>query len=69
MNRRDWQLAQISKISRALGEIAKRCVFVGGAILPILITDETITALRPTDDVDLIIEVTSPLAKSKSILR
>lgn len=34
-------------------------VFVGGAVTPLLITDPAAYAIRPTDDVDVIVEVTT----------
>lgn len=34
-------------------------VFVGGAVTPLLITDPAAYAIRPTDDIDVIVEVTT----------
>lgn len=42
-----------------LGNLADEMVFVGGCVTGLLITDEGAAEVRPTDDVDSIIEVTS----------
>ncbi len=42
-----------------LGELANEMVFVGGCTTGLLITDEGAAEVRPTDDVDSIVEVTS----------
>ncbi len=42
-----------------LGELADEMVFVGGCTTGLLITDEGAAEVRPTDDVDSIVEVTS----------
>ena len=42
-----------------LGKLADEMVFVGGCTTGLLITDEGAAEVRPTDDVDSIVEITS----------
>ena len=46
-------------VARRLGPLRDRVVFVGGAVRGLLVTDTAADAERPTDDVDLIVEVAS----------
>ena len=46
-------------VVRNLGDLRERVAFVGGAVRGLLITDPGAPAERPTDDVDLIVELTS----------
>jgi hypothetical protein len=46
-------------VARRLGALRDRVVFVGGAVRGLLVTDSAADAERPTDDVDLIVEVAS----------
>lgn len=46
-------------VARALGELKERMIFVGGATAGLYATDPAATEIRPTDDVDCIIELTS----------
>ena len=48
-----------------LGELCDRMVFVGGAVRGLLITDPAVEGPRPTDDVDVIVEVASHVAYQK----
>ena len=50
--------AALVRVSRALGELRGELVFVGGQVAELLITDPAATRVRPTDDVDVICEVT-----------
>lgn len=43
----------------ALGELVAQVVFVGGATVGLWITDPAAPPVRPTDDVDVVVEVTS----------
>jgi len=52
-------LEPILLVARRLGALRDRVVFVGGAVRGVLITDPGAAPERPTDDVDLIVEVTS----------
>jgi predicted nucleotidyltransferase len=46
-------------VSRRLATLRERMVFVGGSIRGLLVTDPAAQAERPTDDVDVIVEVAS----------
>lgn len=54
-------LAMIELVARRLGELRKEVVFLGGAAMALLITDEAAPDVRATMDVDVIVEVTSTL--------
>jgi hypothetical protein len=45
-------------VARHLGDLRERVVFVGGMIRSLLVTDPAAGRARPTDDVDLIVDVT-----------
>lgn len=49
-------------VVRRLGPLRERVVFVGGMVRGLLVTDPAASPPRPTDDVDLIIDVPSRLA-------
>lgn len=46
-------------VAERLGELREEVVFLGGATMALLITDPAAAALRPTKDVDVIVEVAS----------
>lgn len=50
---------ELLTVARYLGHLTERTVFVGGMIRGLLITDPAAGAARPTDDVDLIVDVPS----------
>jgi hypothetical protein len=50
---------QLLTVARHLGRLTEKTVFVGGMIRGLLITDPAAGAARPTDDVDLIVDVPS----------
>jgi predicted nucleotidyltransferase len=52
-------LAPLLLVARRLGELRDRVVFVGGAVRGLLVTDPAAAPERATDDVDLIVELTS----------
>lgn len=52
----DPNLPALITIARALGELREQVVFVGGAIAGQLITDPLAEGIRPTTDVDAIVE-------------
>jgi hypothetical protein len=54
--------APLLTIARRLGPVRVRVVFVGGMIRGLLLTDPAASAPRPTDDVDLILDVPSRAA-------
>jgi len=43
--------------AKALGKMKNEVVFVGGAVAGVLITDSAAARIRPTNDVDCIVEV------------
>ena len=50
-------LTRIKVVYRALGELAGDFFFIGGATVS-LYTDRTTSELRPTDDIDILVELT-----------
>ncbi len=52
-------LAKLRRIAMALGALGERVVFIGGAIAPLLQTDQRLPRVRPTKDVDAIAASTS----------
>jgi predicted nucleotidyltransferase len=55
-------LAPLLVVVRRLGELRDRVVFVGGMVRGLLVTDPGAPPERPTDDVDLIVELSSTAA-------
>jgi hypothetical protein len=56
MRRDDPNLPYLQSIAAALGELCERLVFVGGSTAGLLITDPAAEGVRPTRDVDAIVE-------------
>lgn len=52
-------IAMLEVAAAALGDLLNEVVFVGGATVSLWITDEAAPELRPTDDVDVIVEITT----------
>jgi predicted nucleotidyltransferase len=52
-------VARISAIAKALCDLSAEVVFIGGAIAPLLQTEQVIPRVRPTKDVDAVIASTS----------
>jgi hypothetical protein len=51
-------IAMIHRVARRLGDdLLGQVVFLGGATLALLLTDPAVSEVRPTNDVDVIIEV------------
>jgi len=48
----------VEKVARGLKPMLDKLVFVGGAIIELYIDDPAAPPLRPTTDVDVVIEVT-----------
>lgn len=44
-------------VAERLGDVVEDVVFLGGAIVELLITDPAATVARPTKDVDVIVEI------------
>lgn len=57
--RHDPNLAMVERIAEALGPLRDQVVFLGGSTTGLLITDPNAAAIRPTKDVDVIVEVTT----------
>lgn len=62
----DPNLAPLIKIARALGPLRDEAVFVGGSVVGLLMTDPAAQRIRPTDDIDLIVEITARPAKPRA---
>ncbi|MDQ2821216.1 MAG: hypothetical protein M3Y65_12615 [Pseudomonadota bacterium] len=59
MTTRDPNLDSVELVARALGELRRELVLVGGCAVGLLITDKARPSIRETKDVDLIAEVVS----------
>lgn len=60
MNANDPNVALIEFVAAHLGEgLRNQVAFVGGAVAGLLITDPALPAIRATEDVDLIVQVTT----------
>ena len=47
------------KIAKALGELNREVVFVGGAMVSLYIDDPSAEDIRPTKDIDLTFQITT----------
>lgn len=56
MRRDDPNLPYLQSVATALGDLRERVVFVGGSTAGLLITDAAAEGVRPTRDVDAIVE-------------
>lgn len=57
MNPNDINVLLLESVARQLGEeLLDELVFVGGAVAGLLITDPAMPAIRPTEDVDLLVQ-------------
>jgi hypothetical protein len=52
-------IAMLESAADALDEILDEVVFVGGATVELWVTDPAAAEFRPTNDVDVIVEITS----------
>lgn len=60
--RRDSPTVQtIANVAELLGNLRDDVVFVGGATIPLLVTDPAASPDRPTDDIDVVVGATSPV--------
>lgn len=46
-------------VARRLGELRDKVLFLGGAVVPLLITDSGAASTRPTKDIDMVMEITT----------
>lgn len=51
----------IAEVAVLLGDLREHVVFVGGSTIPLLVSDPAAGIDRPTDDVDVVVEATSPI--------
>jgi predicted nucleotidyltransferase len=58
-------LEMVRHVAQRLGTLRDSVVFVGGAVVDLLITDPAAPSVRPTTDVDIIVEVASRLEYHK----
>ncbi|MBX9879928.1 MAG: hypothetical protein K2Y22_15835 [Candidatus Obscuribacterales bacterium] len=56
MNRHQEIIARIIQIVQLLGDLSDEFVFLGGSAVPMLITDEAAPDVRPTKDVDVVVQ-------------
>ncbi|MDK2957113.1 MAG: hypothetical protein PWQ57_2609 [Desulfovibrionales bacterium] len=54
-------IEKVVKAAAMLGDLSREVVFIGGAIVGLLITDQAIPGVRPTIDVDVVAEIASRL--------
>jgi hypothetical protein len=59
LRRSDPNLERLRLVALALGDLCEEVVFVGGAVVGILLSDPAAERPRATDDVDTIVEVRS----------
>ncbi len=59
MNRYETNIGLLIAVAEAIGEYRSQFVFVGGAIAGLLVTSQTLLNIRPTDDIDIIVETTT----------
>ncbi len=57
MNIGSKNIVMVQTIAKGLGSLLDELVFVGGAITSLYIKDETVRTVRPTDDVDCVIQI------------
>ena len=57
--------ADIARIARCLDPLETRMVFLGGAIVPLLLDKPGLSDIRQTMDIDLVVEVVTRLDYSK----
>jgi predicted nucleotidyltransferase len=50
----------VEKVARALGPLRDAVVFVGGATVNFYVSDKHVNEVRPTKDVDLVLEILNP---------
>jgi hypothetical protein len=57
----DPNLQLLEAVVERLGRLSEEFVFVGGAVVGLLLTDEAAPPARPTRDVDVVVEATTVL--------
>lgn len=59
INNKDTNIQMITHVAKRLGNLRDRVVFIGGCTMGIFITDPATPEVRATQDVDVIVEITS----------
>lgn len=59
MSIRNEHIDLITEVVDGLGDLNKQVVYVGGAVVSLYVTDQAAPDVRPTDDVDIILEIAS----------
>lgn len=59
MAAKDPNRQQLARVARALGSLRDQVVFVGGSTVGLFVTDPVAPPVRPTKDVDVVVEVAS----------
>jgi predicted nucleotidyltransferase len=59
MSIRNQHIELITRVAEALGDLNDQVVYVGGAVVSLYVTDPAAPDVRPTDDVDITLEITS----------
>ncbi|MDP8214397.1 MAG: hypothetical protein RAO92_00655 [Candidatus Euphemobacter frigidus] len=54
-------LRTLAHVARRFHPLNEKFAFIGGAIIPLLLDEPLVTAIRPTKDIDIIIEIVSRL--------
>jgi hypothetical protein len=57
MNNHHTNLVRLRAVASALAELNEKVVFVGGATVSLYATDSAAAESRPTDDIDVVVEV------------
>ncbi len=52
----EWELARLETVAQALAPLQEKVVFLGGSIVGLLLTDPASPPVRPTKDVDVLVE-------------
>ncbi len=67
MNNHHTNLVRLRAVATALSELNEKVVFVGGATVSLYATDSAATEPRPTDDIDVVVEVATYAEFSRQI--
>ncbi|MDQ5938075.1 MAG: hypothetical protein QG574_5438 [Cyanobacteriota bacterium erpe_2018_sw_21hr_WHONDRS-SW48-000092_B_bin.40] len=59
MRSQDAIIARLEQLVTVIGDLTDEFIFVGGSVVPLLVTDKAAQSARVTEDVDVIVNVTS----------
>ncbi len=59
MSNRASILARLEQLVSIIGDLTEQFIFVGGSVVPLLVTDKAAPSARVTEDIDVIVNVTS----------